>query len=1175
MIDNPFSLKLVYYFIVGILLISILGCSTKTEKSTLFQLLASEKTGIHFENTITTNDTINLMTYEYLYNGGGVGIGHFNNDSLPDIFFTGNQVKSEIYLNEGNFKFKDITNTSGIDTSGKWCNGISIVDINSDGLDDIYISVGGMGNKSVFPNLLYINQGNGTFREEASVYGLADIGESVQSVFFDYDLDGDLDMYLLTGGGFEVSAINARPILTNGSGRNTDRLYRNDTNEETGQPFYTNVSYAAGITIEGFGLGVSVFDINNDSYPDVYVSNDYLSRDFIYENNQDGTFTEKSKEYFGHLSHFSMGNDVADIDNDGLVDIVTMDMLPEDHKRRQLMSGAGSNDFFQMALGFGYGHQHMRNMLHKNNGTDRFSEIGQLSGIDRTDWSWAPLLADFDNDGFNDLFVTNGYGKDITDLDFVKFRENSSSAFTNFEELRKSVVDCLQYRPAISIENYMFKNNGDLTFTKKTEDWGFDVESISNGAAYSDLDLDGDLDLVVNNINKPAFIYKNNLNESKPEGANYLKLNLVGSKNNKKGFGASVDVYTNKRKQTKFNQPVRGFESTVDCTIHFGFGDVDIADSIVVTWPDTKKSTLQNVKTNRTVSIDYATANLFKKAESEKTKFFTKDTTLTFTHYDSYFNDYAVQPLLTHGFSNQGPGMAVGDLNSDGLQDVFIGGSYGFKSTIIIQKNNGSFKTYELEDSEIYEDLGALFFDANGDGQQDMYVVSGGSERYKEHKGYQDRLYINNKGKLNPVELPAMNTSTSTVVGGDFDRDGDIDLFVGGRFVPGSFPEVPRSYLLENKEGTFVDVTKTVCPKLQNIGMVTSAVFTDYDNDGFLDLMVVGEFMPISVFKGNGETLVYNESLSGLQDTSGIWNSIIAEDFDNDGDMDYVLGNLGINSNLKASKSKPINLHYADFDDNGSLDPIFSTYEEGDYYPIASLDELTKQLPIVKKKILYYNTYAKSTTSDILNLFEGVTYVTLDAEMVKSSFLENLGNGDFKISALTTEAQIAPVNGVVSEDLNGDGLLDLVLVGNSYNTEVVYGRYDASIGTVLINKGDNDFEAMAPTDSGFSIIGDAKSLVRLDTKLGESKILVSKNNDSLDAFTLNGPVLKMIPSKNGEAYALIQFRNSSKRKVEFTLGGGYLSQTSKSIRVTSQMESITFYDPKGKITRTINLMNKA
>lgn len=1151
----------------------MLSCGNETKEKTLFQLLSTKETGVGFVNKITTSDSVNLLTYEYLYNGGGVGIGHFNKDSLPDLIFTGNMENSRIYINKGSLKFDDITDDSGIDTSSKWCTGVSVVDINADGLDDIYISVGGMGNKDDFPNLLYINQGDATFVESAKEYGLADKGESIQSIFFDYDKDGDLDMYLLTGGGFEHSAIAIRPMITNGNYRNTDRLYRNDFNEQLGHPVFTNVSREAGINFEGFGLGISVLDANNDSWPDLYVSNDYLSRDLLYINQKDGTFSEEALSYFGHTSQFSMGNDIADINNDGLMDVITLDMLPENHKRRKLMSGPPSYDMFQMAKQFGYGHQYMRNMMHVNNGNGHFSEIGQLLGIDRTDWSWAPLISDFNNDGNNDLFITNGYGKDITDLDFVKYRKNGSGAFANPEALQKSILDCLIVRPSIKLPNYIFKNKGKLNFENTTKPWGFNQSSISNGAAYADLDMDGDLELVVNNIDQPAFIYRNNFREMNPENSNFLRIELLGNAPNTNAIGSIVSVYYDGKSQKKELQPVRGFESSVERTLHFGLDNSSEVDSVEVVWPDGKISKQQNMMANRSIQLNYDLAKANEKENEEKSDSILKRASvIEFAHSETTYNDFDVQPLLYHGFSNQGPGLAVGDINADGLQDVFVGGAYGFNSTIFVQDRSGKFSPLKIPGSELYEDLGALFFDANNDGLQDLYVVSGGSERYNGHEAYQDRLYLNNpskKGTFVQGVLPKMIESTSTVVGGDYDRDGDIDLFVGGRLVPGGYPEAPQSYVLENRNGEFFNVTQEVAPAIANIGMVTSAVWTDFDNDSYLDLVVVGEFMPITIFKGDGTKLNNITDQISLSETNGLWNSIVAEDFDNDGDIDFVVGNIGLNSSLKASEGHPLKLDYADFDDNGSVDPILSVYEEGDYYPLTSLDELTKQLPKLKKQMLHYRTFSQSSTDDILKMLDSDSHTTLKSKVMQSSFIQNLGNNTFAVSSLPVETQFAPVYGILAEDINFDGLLDIILVGNAYNTEVVYGRYDASIGTVLLNRGDASFAVLDVSESGFAAVGDTKSMVRLDMHNGQTLMLVGKNKGSLENFIIaDSKKREKWPFKNEESSAIIFFGNGMQRKEENTKGMGYLSQSSNSIIRFGEVDSIQFFDVTGALRRT-------
>ncbi|UKM66503.1 VCBS repeat-containing protein [Flavobacteriaceae bacterium GSB9] len=1147
------------------------GCARENnDNNTLFQRISADFSGINFKNEISTNDSINILNYEYLYNGGGVGVGNFNGDSLPDVIFSGNLVKSKIYINKGKLQFDDITESSGINTEGKWCTGVSVIDINQDGFDDIYLSVGGMGNKSVFPNLLYINNGDATFTESAEDYGLDDSGESIQSIFFDYDLDGDLDMYLLTGGGFEKSAIRIRAILKDGQGRNTDRLYRNDFNEALNHPVYKDVSKEAGISIEGFGLGVSVFDANNDSWPDLYVSNDYLSHDFLYINQKDGTFKEDVSNHFGHISHFSMGNDVADINNDGLLDVITVDMLPENVKRRKLMSGAHSHDIFQIALQFGYGHQHMRNMLQRNNGNGTFSEIGQLSGIDKTDWSWAPLIADFDNDGLNDIYITNGFGKDITDMDFVKFRQSKASAFKDVDELKKSVIDCLYTRPTIKVANYAYKNNGDSTFEKVTQDWGFDEESISNGAVYADFDADGDLDLMVSNINQNAFVYKNRLRETDTANSNYLKVKFKGSANNKKGIGAKATVHVASHKKIRYNQPVRGFQSSVETTLHFGLKNLENIDSLVVEWPGGKTNTLFNLSTNQVVTVDYNMAEQVEKSGSiEKPKYFEIDSLFNHVHQDKSYNDFASQSLLMQKYSNQGPGMAVADLNGDGLDDIFIGGAYGHNSTIHYQEKNGGFKKVEIKDTELYEDQGAVIFDANGDGLNDIYVASGGSERYEGHEAYQDRMYYNKNGELQIGELPEMLTSTSAVSAADFDGDGDIDVFVGGRMVPGKYPIAPKSYILENNSGKFKIANSTVCKDLNEVGMVTSAVWTDFDNDKNLDLVLVGEFMPITLLKGNGKELVNITSSSNLQNSSGLWNSIQPGDFDNDGDIDFVAGNLGLNSNLKVIDNQPIRLDYADFDDNGAVDPIFSKFEEGQYYPMASLDQLIKQLPKVKKKFLYYNTFAKSSTEDVLSLFNTSEQKTLKAFELRTCYIENLGNNKFKLSPLPLETQVAPINGILAEDINHDGFLDLVLVGNNYATEVGAGRYDASIGHVLKNQGDGTFKVLNNSDTGFTVLGDSKSIVRINTPK-TSLVLVGKNNGEVASRAISNQSQTTVKPKANELFAEIQFKDGTKRKLLFNLGGGYLSQSSNSFGVIPSMKTITFYGNMGKETRKLN-----
>lgn len=1158
-----------------ILLITLLhfSCSDKNKKEHLFVKVSSEVSGIDFNNKIFTSDSVNVFEYEYLYNGGGVGIGDFNNNGLQDIIFTGNQVGSKIYLNHGDLNFEDITETSGINTNGQWCTGVSIVDINQDGYDDVYISVGGVKGKSNSTNLLYINNGDLTFTESAAAYGLADERKSIQAVFFDYDLDGDLDLYLLNNGDFGVSANTIRSISDEGQSPNTDRLYRNDFDSEKNHPVFTNVSEEAGITIEGFGLGVSIIDANQDDWPDVYVSNDYIGRDFLYINQKDGTFKEKSRDYFGHTSRFAMGNDVADINNDGFLDILTVDMLPEDVKRRKLMSLEHfSHDVFQIALKYGYGHQYIRNTLQLNNGNGSFSEIGQLASIEKTDWSWAPLIADFDNDGLNDIFITNGFGKDINDMDFVKFRKKISSASNDKMDSKKSVIDCLYQRPALKVENYAFKNKGNLQLENISSKWGFDEKTLSNGAAYADLDNDGDLDLVINNINQTASIYKNTLRNKDSVHTNFLKVNLEGNTKNKNARGAELTLYSADTLMVRTNQPVRGFLSSVGNTIHLGLKDIEVIDSLKVKWSNKKVSTLQGISVNQTltISIDEAITSPEEQSKTPSNPVFSENTSFQFQHKDDIYNDFANQPLLLRKYSNLGPSMAVGDLNNNDLEDVFIGGSYRHSSKIYYQQPDGEFKEYSIPNTEQYEDGGAVIFDANSDGQMDLYVTSGGSERYAGHEAYQDRLYINNNGQLEQSAVPEMLTSTSAVSTGDYDGDGDLDLFVGGRVVPGKFPTAPTSYILENNGGQFSIVTNDVSPNLENIGMVTSAVWTDFDNDSHLDLVLVGEMMPITFLKGDGEKLKNITENTKLPNTSGLWNSIIAADFDNDGDMDFIVGNLGLNSNLKVMNGNPVRLDYADFDQNGSIDPLFSIYEQGQYYPVASLDQLQDQLPSTKRRFRYYSTFANSSTDDIINLFKGQEFQSLEAHELKSSYIENLGNNQFKISPLPLKTQIAHVNGILTEDVNEDGFLDVILVGNNYGTELITGSYDASNGHVLLNNGEGDFDLMSHHDSGFFVKGDSRSIVKVNTA-NNKLVLVGRNDDLIKSFEVPQSKQNSVEPEKGEYYAVLNLSNGKKRKVEFNSGSGYLSQSSSKIEINASVKFIEFYDNNGKLIRKIDL----
>jgi hypothetical protein len=1157
------------HFIRFLFLFSLLNLfysCTNSEKPKLFSKVENNISGIDFNNKIVPNDSLNILNYEYLYNGGGVSVGNLNGDNFPDVVFSGNMVPSQVYINKGGLNFQNITKESNISTSSNWITGVNLIDVNQDGLDDIYFCIGGPGNVDNFPNKLYINNGNLTFSEQAAEYGLDDKGESIQSIFFDYDLDGDLDVYLLTGGGFENSAIDISKIKSDGSSRNNDRLYRNDFDENLGHPVYTEVSLELGINTEGFGLGVTIIDVNNDFWPDIYVSNDYTSKDLLYLNIKGNYFEEQSSNYFNHFSHFSMGNDAADINNDGYIDLFTSDMLPEDIKRRKLMSGSFSQEIFKFAQKFGYGEQYMRNMLHLNNGDGSFSEIGQFSGIEMSDWTWGPLFADFDNDGYQDLYLTNGFGKDITNMDFVKYRENVSYAFSDISKLKKSVHKALDKLNPIELSNYMYSNEANYKFKNVTKLWGLDYVSISNGSSYVDLDLDGDLDILVNNINQESFIFKNNLNNKDTIGSNFIELSLKGTEKNKSSIGAQVKLFlSDNQVLVRYNQPSKGFQSTSSSLLHFGLGDNEI-DSLVVTWPDKKTQSLIKPSYNQILEIDYFKSEGFQKLAQKEKPLVSKSSLLNHIQIESNHSDYSIQQLLHHTFSNNGPSLAISDLNSDGLEDIFIGGPYGQHSTIYYQGYDESFTSVKIEGTEFYEDQGVIIEDFNSDGLLDIFITSGGSERYKNHKGYKDRLYVNKGDFFEEIDFPVLLSSTSTVSAGDFDNDGDMDLFVGGRVIPGQYPTAPNSYIFENKRGEFIDVTSDLLPELNKLGMVTSSIWTNYNNDEYIDLIIVGEFMPITIFEGSNNGFQKTE----LKNTRGLWNSIQGGDIDNDGDIDYVLGNIGLNSEFHASKKHPLNLKYADFDSNGSLDFIFSQFEQGNYYPIVSLDDLSSQIPILRKNFMQYSEFANASTKDILNSFEGITVNDLCAEVLESSILINNLSEGFDLKPLPNEVQFSSVYGILLKDINSNGFLDLISVGNTLNRSVKFGNLDASFGNILINNKNGSFDVLRNDKSGFFVDGEARSIVSIFTSSTEY-ILVGRNNDSVLTFKINQDVNKRFEPKFKEKSANIYFDNELIRKVEFSKGSGYLSQLSNSFKITKEMRKIITYDSKGN---ELNIYNQ-
>ena len=1179
----PFLLLFLFLF----LSLLLLSCEKKTE--TLFKLIRPEDSGIDFVNEITESDTFNILTEEYIYNGGGVGVGDFNNDGRADLFFTGNMVTNRLYVNKGDLKFQDITADARLTSSGVWSSGVSVVDINSDGWEDIYVCTTMWPDSNRRRNLLYINeglnsQGIPTFSEAASKYGLDDAGYCMMSAFFDYDRDGDLDVYLLINQRLTGVPTNYRDKVKDGSSPNNDKLYRNN-----GDNSFTDVSKESGINIEGFGLGLAVSDFNADGWPDLYISNDFLSNDILYLNNTDGTFSNATREFIGHQSQFSMGNDAADINNDGLPDIISLDMLPETNARKKTTIGNKSYQTYINNEKFGYEYQYVRNMLHLNNNAGagiRFSEVGQLAGVYQTEWSWSPLFADFNNDGHRDLFITNGFPKDITDKDFANYRAELGNIAGP-----ALLVDSI---PVIKIPNYAFKNNGDITFSDYSKTWGLDQPSFSNGAVFADLDNDGDLDYVVNNIDDPAFVYENRTYaHDRRDSTHYLQLKLVGMKKNSTGRGAKVKIIADGKPQFHEQQLSRGYLSSVDAIVHFGLGSSEKVDTLLVSWPDGTSQLLTNVKADQRLDIahsdrvaipaSHATAVRSHKGLLTEVS---RKRELAYVHFEEDKIDYNVQRTLPHKFTQYGPGMAVGDINSDGAEDLIIGGPANHPTTVFIQRNNGKFSHSNQAIStqkKHAEDQGMLLFDADGDNDLDLYAVSGGGEYKYFEPQYQDRLYSND-GKGNFIiaddALPKINASGSCVRAADFDSDGDLDLFVGGRVVPGQYPYPAESYLLRNEKGKFTNVVTEFCPELSSLGMVTDAIWSDMDNDNRPDLLVVGEFMAITVFQNTGKGFKKLAD-TGLEKYMGWWNSITGADFDRDGDIDYVSGNFGLNNSYCATTEYPLKVYAKDFDKNESVDAVLACYlkesltqlEGKKLYPVHFWDELNSQSPKFRQQFSSYKQYGKTTMGELLSPDDLKDAVQLEANFMSSAFVENLGGSKFRLSALPTLAQVAPVNGIATDDINGDGNLDILLVGNDYGNEIFVGRMDALTGLTLFGDGKGGFSVGTSAETGFKVPGDAKALVKI-TSTDATLYIASQNRDSLRVYenmSLSNQGALFTPLTTDVSAELI-YTDGKKQKVEFYYGSGFLSQSTRKIRIPKEVKEAIIFDSRGK-SRTISLNN--
>jgi hypothetical protein len=1082
------------------------SCTARRERPAgppLFESLSPSATGVTFMNRLPEDSSFNFLSYLYYYNGGGVAVGDVNNDGLPDLYFTSNLGANHLYLNKGNYRFEDITDRAGVADSIGWKTGVTMADVNGDGYVDIYVSAVdylAMHGR----NVLYINNGDGTFTDRTKEYGLDHVGYSTQALFFDYDGDGDLDMFLLN---HSTHGDRGRAAQGTGTPKGSDRLFRNDGGR------FVDVSESAGVADRAgaFGLGVVASDFNLDGCPDLYVANDFQENDYLYINNCNGTFTESVAKAMGHTSRFSMGVDAADFNNDGRPDLIVTDMLPERESILKSSASTESVDLFNMQARAGFQPQYERNTLQLNRGGGRFSEIGFLAGVAATDWSWSPLFADLDNDGYKDLFITNGIYRRPNDLDYVNYISNEAIQASLAQGItRENSAAVLERMPEVPLPNYAFRNNGDLTFTNVASAWGLAQPGFSNGAAYVDLNNSGALDLVVNNINAPASIYRNRVRELNPGASHYLGLQLHGARGNTAGIGSKVTIVAGGKTQLLEQMPTRGFESSVDPRLHFGLGRATQADSLTVIWPDRRYQVLTNIPVDRMLTLEQDKAAgkyAYRRDTTFRPRFAdaTARSGIDFKHQENDFADYTREPLIPHLLSTEGPALAVGDVNGDGLDDIYVGGAKWQSGRLFIQQPDGTFKESKqpaFQADSLQEDVDAVFFDANGDGHLDLYVVSGGNEFWGDDDALQDRLYINDgQGNFHrdTQALPRFAESGSCVVPGDFNGDGHIDLFVGRRAVARNYGLTPRSYLLENDgKGHFTDVTRDKAPALADAGMVTSASWIDYDNDGKLDLVVVGEWMPVRVFRQEHGRFADRTQAAGLAGTEGWWNTVSAADVNGDGRKDLLLGNLGLNSYLRASAKEPVRLYVGDFFSTGVLKQVLTSYKGGVSYPIAGRDELLRLMPQLRTRFPTYASFGASRIEDILPSAELAKAKVLETHDFASAIAFNDGNGHFTLRNLPSEAQFAPVNAFIADDFDRDGHIDLLVAGNIYGAPPIFGQYDASKGLLLRGAGEGHFTAADLEATNLDIEGQVRHMALVRGAHGAKFIAVARNNETLE-----------------------------------------------------------------------------
>lgn len=1181
-----------YLSALSIAFVTFSAC-TENHPKTLFTIVNEADSGLHFNNQLTLNDSVNILDNEFVYNGAGVALGDLNGDGLEDIFFTGNQVDNALFLNKGELKFEDVSEIAHIGKSEKmiWSSGVTLLDINNDEMLDIYICNTFRGTTTQRENLLYINQGNTeegkpTFKELAKEYGIADNSYSSHAQFFDYDNDGDLDLFIGVNRIEGINPTEFRPSEDDGSSKSRDILYQNQLNDSLAK--FVNVSESAGIRFHGYSHSTLIHDFNNDGWMDIYVANDFLSNDLVYMNNQNGTFSNRAGEMFKHFSLSSMGSDIADVNNDGSMDIFTSEMQPYYNKRKKLFQGASSYSKEIFTKKYKFEQQYTRNTLQINQGINPetnlpiFGDIGIYAGVPETDWSWAPLFADLDNDGLQDLFITNGFPKDVTDRDFGDFRITASRLVSK-EQLMAAI-------PEIKIPNFVYKNNGDATFDDMTKEWGIDFGTYSSGAAYGDLDKDGDLDIVINNIDDPVLLLENNSNEIAPEN-HYLRLELIGTAQNKSAIGATVEIYTNKQVQRKSILSGRGYLSQPEQTLHFGLGNTSAVDSVKIIWPAGNVQVLDGMAIDTTLQITF---NQNKSAQLKVTQ---KDSLSIFKEVKDNYNlahlgadydfiDFNFQRTIPHKFSQYGPSLSVGDINNDGLDDMFVAASRKYKQKWFLQQEDGTFVQQEVSYKNAAEleeeDAGTLLFDADNDGDLDLYIARGSAQYPEGHEFYRDLLFINDgKGKFteSPESLPNLKINSSAVKAADFDRDGDLDLFIGSRVTPFAYPMAERSYILRNdstsEKPLFVDVTNQVSEALLKPGLISDALWTDFNNDFWPDLILASEWSPIRFFK-NENGLLKEITETGVDTQLGWWNSLAAADIDNDGDMDYIAGNLGRNSYFKGNAEQPVRIYAKDLDQNGTIDPLISYYlrdsigtkKEYLYHP---WQDVTKQYVGIRKKFNSFGEFGESTLPEMFNdgILDDATVLSFN--YMKTSWIENLGNGKFEMHELPFEAQIGPVYGILPQHLDEDSNIDLLLIGNDFGMEVQQGPADALIGVALHNSGDGKFKALPVDESNFYVPGDGKSLVSINVDNQKSLIVASQNNDSLKVFERRkinfDSLVKVLPH---EVKAEIEFKDGSMTLREFYWGTSFQSQSSRTLPISKNVKQVRFFDNFGKETRKIN-----